>query len=323
MQAREAGASTEIIRHSGWKWLHKNTSSDATLVSAGVGSGGTLTVVTELGSYVLRRSLLLSMKADHYRHDEVDSYEYKGLFNPTLRLYLNDGKKFDIPSLTEETECPVNDAIVNCIMTLKWESFLSRLMKPHARTLARRKAQLTVRDAYGAVDEVAWHREVHEFFRRIVLPELPPETTDDDLDYFSRAMVPWADEVAKTFADEEELDPKFSSPVDFEAYCATRLEAAGWDANVTSTTGDQGVDVIAQKGDVRLALQCKLYTGTVGNSAVQEIIGGMAYEGATVGAVVTNAEYTKSARSLAERAGIHLLHISEIDEFAAMISGAS
>ena len=57
-------------------------------------------------------------------------------------------------------------------------------------------------------------------------------------------------------------------PVDFEAFCAEELRRAGWNARVTMQSRDQGVDVIADKSNVRVVLQCKLYTSPVGNKAV-------------------------------------------------------
>jgi len=110
------------------------------------------------------------------------------------------------------------------------------------------------------------------------------------------------------------------SPYQFEEACAAELRARGWAARATKKSGDQGVDVIAERNGIKVVLQCKLYNGSVGNAAVQEIIAGCAFEKAHHAAVVTTGQYTASARQLAERCGVKLLtpsSLSLLDEWAA------
>lgn len=112
------------------------------------------------------------------------------------------------------------------------------------------------------------------------------------------------------------LDVDALDPVQFEHHCADLLNSSGWNARVTQASGDQGIDVIAMYGNVKAVLQCKKYSQPVGNAAVQEIIAGKAFEQAHVAAVVSNATYTPSAKQLASTTGIHLLHLSELPQFA-------
>lgn len=102
------------------------------------------------------------------------------------------------------------------------------------------------------------------------------------------------------------------SPTDFERSCAEALGWAGWDASTTKGSGDQGIDVVARRGADTLVLQCKLYTSTVGNKAVQQVIAGRAYAAAQYAAVVSNAPFSKAARQLADRTGVLLLHHSDL-----------
>ncbi|MBO1264376.1 restriction endonuclease [Proteiniclasticum sp. SCR006] len=75
---------------------------------------------------------------------------------------------------------------------------------------------------------------------------------------------------------------------------------------VTQGSGDQGIDVLAQSGADIYAIQCKLYTGNVGNSAVQQAFSGAVYYGCTKAIVVTNSYFTKSAHALASQIGVEL-----------------
>jgi restriction system protein len=102
------------------------------------------------------------------------------------------------------------------------------------------------------------------------------------------------------------------SPADYEQYCAGQLRLAGWSADTTKASGDQGTDIIAQKGDLRLVVQCKLYNHPVGNKAVQEITAARTHERADCAAVVSNSRYTSSAQQLAATNGVLLLHHSDL-----------
>jgi Restriction endonuclease len=53
--------------------------------------------------------------------------------------------------------------------------------------------------------------------------------------------------------------------VDFERFLVDVFEALGFTVRTTKTTGDQGVDLLAFKGKLRLAVQAKGYGGSVGN----------------------------------------------------------
>lgn len=102
------------------------------------------------------------------------------------------------------------------------------------------------------------------------------------------------------------------TPTEFETCCADYLAGRGWRARTTARTGDQGIDVLAERRRVRLVLQCKLYGRPVGNKAVQEALAGRVFAGATHAAVVSNQGYTKSARELAARTGVQLLHFTDL-----------
>jgi restriction system protein len=103
------------------------------------------------------------------------------------------------------------------------------------------------------------------------------------------------------------------TPADSEMFCAQRLRNSGWDSRVTVQSRDQGVDVIAEKKGMRVVLQCKLYSGAVGNKAVQEVAAGAAHEKTHFGAVVSNNRYTAPAEQLARTNGVLLLHYSDLE----------
>jgi hypothetical protein len=98
----------------------------------------------------------------------------------------------------------------------------------------------------------------------------------------------------------------------YELHCAHVLRGCGWKAELMGGSGDQGADVIAERGRTRVVIQCKKYSRTVGNKAVQEVIAGKMMYRAHAAAVVSNASFTKGARELAAMTKVLLLHHTEL-----------
>lgn len=102
------------------------------------------------------------------------------------------------------------------------------------------------------------------------------------------------------------------SPQEYEHYCAAVLRESQWAARVTQASGDQGVDIVAEKGGARIVVQCKKYSKPVGNRAVQEIVAAIAHEEAERGVVVATSGYTRAAKRLAASNRVLLLHHSQL-----------
>lgn len=93
----------------------------------------------------------------------------------------------------------------------------------------------------------------------------------------------------------------------FEYFCADVLRKNGYsNVKVTQGSGDQGVDILAERDNIKYAIQCKHYSQPVGNKAVQEIYTGMRFHHCHVGIIMTNNYYTKSAKELAKENGVVL-----------------
>ncbi|MFQ8990908.1 MAG: restriction endonuclease [Ruminococcus bicirculans (ex Wegman et al. 2014)] len=94
----------------------------------------------------------------------------------------------------------------------------------------------------------------------------------------------------------------------FEYACADILKANGYKhVKVTRSSGDFGVDIIAEKDKVRYAIQCKRYNHKLDNTPIQEVVGGLAYYQCDKGAVMTNQYFTEPAKHLAQVNDIELL----------------
>lgn len=94
---------------------------------------------------------------------------------------------------------------------------------------------------------------------------------------------------------------------EFEAYVALLLGDCGFrHIELTRASGDQGVDVLAERAGVSYAIQCKNYAGAVGNAAVQEAFAGAQFYGCDRAAVICPGAFTKAARELAASTGVRL-----------------
>ncbi|MEK8092419.1 restriction endonuclease [Methylocystis sp. IM3] len=102
------------------------------------------------------------------------------------------------------------------------------------------------------------------------------------------------------------------TPQEYEHYCAALLRESRWAARVTRASGDQGVDIVAEKRGARIVVQCKKYRKPVGNRAVQEIVAAIAHEDAQRGVVVATNGYTRAAERLAASNRVLLLHHSQL-----------
>lgn len=95
---------------------------------------------------------------------------------------------------------------------------------------------------------------------------------------------------------------------EFEQFCAYLLRRNGYKRiQVTRASGDQGIDIIARKKGTLVGFQCKRYTGFVGNKAVQEAWTGHNFYQCDAAAVMTNSEFSDSAKEVAEELGVRLI----------------
>lgn len=194
-------------------------------------------------------------------------------------------------------------------------------LEKHLHMLARRKMAILAPDHYGVRNEAAWLKEYKRFVQKALYLEVYPQ---DAGGFGLRSFLEhWLHGPGATFLqgriDKKTAEltattslPDSINPLEFENWVAQRLVDRGWTASATKASGDQGADVIAQKGNMLIVIQCKLYNTPVGNKAVQEAHAAKSHYAASISAVVTNSTYTPSAMSLAATTGVLLLHHSDL-----------
>ena len=100
---------------------------------------------------------------------------------------------------------------------------------------------------------------------------------------------------------------------EFEEYVAKLLVRDGYiHVEVTRGSGDQGVDILAQRDGVSYAIQCKHYAGKIPNKAVQEAYAGAEFYGCDIPVVLTNSFFSPSALELGDEIGVELWDREEL-----------
>ena len=100
---------------------------------------------------------------------------------------------------------------------------------------------------------------------------------------------------------------------EFEQFIANLLRKLAYQkVEVTPGSGDQGVDVLAEKDGVRYAIQCKCYSSDLDNTPIQEVNTGKMIYHCHVGVVVTNRHFTQGAQEAAKATGVLLWDRSKL-----------
>jgi restriction system protein len=176
----------------------------------------------------------------------------------------------------------------------------------HRGALERNLARAVRTNDYGTVVQDTRGEALAEFFASIAPDGALFSFEDAKALVFEQLNTRRREQVAAGFdAGSVPLDGH-----EFEHWVADALKRYGWKA--TRGSGDQGLDVIAEKKGKRVGLQCKLYGGPVGNKAVQEAHAGKVYYGVDAVGVLTNASFTPSATALAAVTGVKLFSQHDI-----------
>jgi len=195
-----------------------------------------------------------------------------------------------------------------------WSQYVLFCTKEYSETLLRKRRNIRTIGDYGEVNNESWEKEIRYFLSKVIaVPEPAMKRVGVHL---IRLVDPILDTLGETAPPQlQDVFLESHSPQQYEELCAQEMRIVGYDASLTKASGDQGVDVIARKGAVTVVLQCKMYSLPVGNKAVQEIYAGKKFLEADLAAVVSNQEFTESARQLAQALDVLLLHHSQLRSF--------
>jgi len=243
----------------------------------------------------------------------------KEKYNLTVLIDSVDPGKFDLKTHLQQ--------LLNHVITVQIEADIP--------ILARKYSQLIYIDEFCDIDHAKWFdyfvnkyfkgrlgntiSQFWEFSSKFCEPSylLKGNHLEIAFEIFNRELAKHAEADLSVQHDLTEVDP-----YQFEKLCCEILANAGWVSRTTKGSNDQGVDVIAEKDSVRLAIQCKMYNTSVTNKAVQEIYAGCVFYDCHVAMVVTNSDFTVSARQLAGKLNVVLVNFNELESVANKVYSA-
>ena len=94
---------------------------------------------------------------------------------------------------------------------------------------------------------------------------------------------------------------------EFELFVAEVYRRQGFVVQLTSHSGDEGIDIIMTDDKRKVAVQCKRQAKPVAQRALRELLGSMVHAGSDHAMFVTNNTYTKQATSFASANDIELV----------------
>lgn len=98
------------------------------------------------------------------------------------------------------------------------------------------------------------------------------------------------------------------SGIEFEQFIENFFKYLNFKTSTTPVTGDNGIDIIASKGETKIGIQAKLYyKHNISNSAVQEAYSGKSFYRCNYTLVVTNWHFSKPAQNLAKQLRVGLI----------------
>ena len=189
-----------------------------------------------------------------------------------------------------------------------------------------KRRQTVQTDEYGTIQFRKWI-EAKEYYSStrivpivsaagyVVWPEDFAAQIDMMIEEAASRALPDSLDIPSAYSSSPDFYDARMHPIDYEGFCAMQLQKAGWDTRTTVASGDQGADVIAKQAGKTLVVQCKLYSGSIGNDAVQQVMAAKTFQSAQIAAVVSNQPYTRSAKQLAATSRVYLLHHDELASF--------
>lgn len=126
------------------------------------------------------------------------------------------------------------------------------------------------------------------------------------------------------YDEDERIDIDKMDGGTFEHFCADLLRVNGWtDVRVTPASGDHGIDITAEKDDIKWGFQCKRW----GDTKVDAIAIGQTYKGKALYecdmvAVITTSTLTAQAEGEAKQLGIKVWGRGKIRQLMSKLHNA-
>ena len=241
--------------------------------------------IAEVQQYIKNMAQII-MEENNISDDDAEKVSWKAIKQNCVKMYSRQWQKeyeIYLPETIEQTEGDIKKYIHNII-------FCNEIEHDNLKTIAL----LT----YHVIDicyinKPAFFSEIYDSILSI-FNDAEKEIDEENIRNKIKGVVK-----KKTFFYTIN-DIDLMTGAEFEEFICHMFRKMGYRSEVTKQTGDQGLDVIAERNGIKIGIQAKCYSNTVGNSAIQEAVAGKNYYGCKKVIVVTNNRFTMSAIDLAK-----------------------
>lgn len=147
---------------------------------------------------------------------------------------------------------------------------------------------------YYLIDNNKFENDNYLICYDVMVDLIRDEMDNKRLNNFEKKLTTNKSEVIYSISDIDLMNGQ-----EFESFIALMFLKMGYKTTITKGSGDQGIDVIAEKNNLKIGIQAKCYSGSVSNSAIQEVAAGIKHYNLDKAMVVTNNYFTQSAQELA------------------------
>jgi len=176
------------------------------------------------------------------------------------------------------------------------------LKKPSSVWMAYRYFEVLWYSIDGGFDNLEYiFRAINEYQKRIRLEKEEQELREKEA-YLRRLT---------KLTEVQKLDP-----VSFEKFVGELFVRMGYTISYTKGSGDEGVDIFIQKDGKQGIVQCKRYTGVVGQYVLRDFFGSMIHNKAKEAYLITTGSFSLPTKRWAQGKPIHLVDGTRLVEWA-------
>jgi hypothetical protein len=236
---------------------------------------------------------------------------------PAARLHVMEIRPFTlVATCPKKSDCPA-ELLGEFSLVLSLHSY----SKPELKLIAERIAQLAGVSLDSHASELLAKScdgrpgHLESMFHRVVRPLNKSTVSEDDvlLAFKAFGINVRPDTLPNMTGSLQNL-----SGVDFEKLISALLTRMGFQAEMTKTSGDGGIDIIAVLDKPifggRYLFQCKRFApdNLVGSPTVRDFYGAVTADRAVKGILITTSDFTVRAQEFGRRVGVELVSMNQL-----------
>jgi Holliday junction resolvasome RuvABC ATP-dependent DNA helicase subunit len=241
---------------------------------------------------------------------------------PSARRHVMDVRPFTVVGTTaKKSEC--SEELLNCFgLVLPLQAYANSALEEIAAKIATQE-KIDV-DGLAIRLLVANSRSRPEklkmLMQRVARAINKPRITEEDA---LQALAAFGITVQANTHTGDSTNLERMSGVEFERFVTALLARMEFRAETTRATGDGGIDIVAILDKPILGgkylFQCKRYgpENLVGASTVRDFYGAVTADKAVKGILITTSDFTAQAREFAERVGLELINLPQLQSLLA------